>query len=68
MEETILEVDPHQTLLKERDVERLTVRDLHFKRSHELTTQGTVLEVEQDFGLCRIFNHFGNITRVVHLR
>ena len=40
VEETILIVDPHHTLLSGRNVERLTIRDLQFRRSQELTTQG----------------------------
>jgi hypothetical protein len=39
-------------------VERLTVRDLQFKRSHELTTQGTVLEVGKGFVSLQISSDF----------
>ena len=49
MEETILIVDPHHTLLTGRNVERLTIRDLQFRRSQELTTQGRVLQVGKGF-------------------
>ena len=49
MEETILEVDPHHTLLTGHEVERLTIRDLQFRRSQELTSQGTVVEVGKGF-------------------
>ena len=48
-EETILEVDPRNTLLTGKRVERLTIRDLQFRKSQELTSQGTVAEVGQGF-------------------